>query len=496
MYKLHLILKYLRKRRIAWVSLLAVMLCTAMVLVVISVMGGWLRMFRAQFHGLVGDVIVQADSLTGFPYYQEMIGRIEQVPGVRAAVPTIQSFALININDSHRRGVQVVGYPIKRIGLVNEFPESLYRQYNQYVEAAEEPGISRERRKHLLAQAQEALKNVSFDLPLEPEVYRAEVPGARGDPSTWKGMIVGAGVVGIRKDRTGKVDRPPWLYNTWVRLTTVAIRADSPSPDLATDKGERPFWIVDDSRTKIWQSDTQTVYVDFDLLQQMLRMEQTEATEADTGKKVVEPARTSEIHVGVQPGHDLHAIKREVKKIVDEVVEARGVSKAYPIAVETWEESQKQFLNAIEKEVALVTILFGIISLVAVFLIFCIFYMIVVEKTKDIGIIKSVGATRGGVAGIFLGYGLAIGIVGAGLGFAASYFIVRNINYLHQKMGDLMGIQVWNPEVYAFDTIPDTMEPRTVTIILIVAVIASVIGSVIPAWRASRMNPVEALHWE
>ena len=62
------------------------------------------------------------------------------------------------------------------------------------------------------------------------------------------------------------------------------------------------------------------------------------------------------------------------------------------------------------------TFLFGIISLVAVFLIFCIFYMIVVEKTKDIGIIKSVGATAGGVAGIFLGYGLAIGIVGASLG--------------------------------------------------------------------------------
>ena len=57
MYKLHLILKYLRKRRIAWVSLIAVMLCTAMVLIVISVMGGWLRMFRASFHGLSGDVI-------------------------------------------------------------------------------------------------------------------------------------------------------------------------------------------------------------------------------------------------------------------------------------------------------------------------------------------------------------------------------------------------------------------------------------------------------
>ena len=84
-YKLHLILKYLRKRRIAWVSLIAVTLCTAMVLVVISVMGGWLRMFRTSFHGLSGDIVVQVNSLTGFPYYQEMIGEVEKLPEVEAA---------------------------------------------------------------------------------------------------------------------------------------------------------------------------------------------------------------------------------------------------------------------------------------------------------------------------------------------------------------------------------------------------------------------------
>src|SRR6478735_5549057 len=70
-----LILKYLRKRRIAWVSLVAVMLCTAMVLVVISVMGGWLRMFRESFHGLGGDLMITSRSLSGFAHYDEMIDR-------------------------------------------------------------------------------------------------------------------------------------------------------------------------------------------------------------------------------------------------------------------------------------------------------------------------------------------------------------------------------------------------------------------------------------
>src|SRR2546421_1438743 len=119
MYKLHLILKYLRKRRIAWVSLIAVMLCTTMVLVVISVMGGWLRMFKQSFHGLTGDVIVHGISLTGFPDYEEMAVKLRQLPEVEAVVPTIETFGLININNKAKSGVAVFGYPIEEIGKVN-----------------------------------------------------------------------------------------------------------------------------------------------------------------------------------------------------------------------------------------------------------------------------------------------------------------------------------------------------------------------------------------
>src|SRR5271155_634701 len=106
MYKTLLIIRYLRKRRIAWVSLGAVTLCTAMVLVVISVMGGWLDMFRTSIHGLSGDVIVWGDSMTGFPYYQDMASAISALPGVKAVVPEIDAFGLINITNQIRKGVQ------------------------------------------------------------------------------------------------------------------------------------------------------------------------------------------------------------------------------------------------------------------------------------------------------------------------------------------------------------------------------------------------------
>src|SRR5687768_2970108 len=124
MYKFHLILKYLRKRRIAWVSLVAVMLCTTMVLVVISVMGGWLRMFRTQFKGLSGDVMVRGESLTGFAHYEEMIEKIKVLPEVEHAVPVIRTFGLINIYDRIRKGVEVVGYP-PDVQEVNDFRKAL-----------------------------------------------------------------------------------------------------------------------------------------------------------------------------------------------------------------------------------------------------------------------------------------------------------------------------------------------------------------------------------
>ena len=82
MYKLLLILKYLRKRRIAWVSLIAVALCTAMVIVVISVMGGWLNMFRSINHGLVGDVVIRRKSANGFDHYEEILAALRKMPSI------------------------------------------------------------------------------------------------------------------------------------------------------------------------------------------------------------------------------------------------------------------------------------------------------------------------------------------------------------------------------------------------------------------------------
>jgi lipoprotein-releasing system permease protein len=508
MYKLHLILKYLRKRRIAWVSLVAVMLCTLMVLVVYSVMDGWLRMFEQSFHGLTGDVIVDANSLTGFSHYEEMINRLEKLECVDAAVPTIKTFALINIANRKSVGVQVMGFPIEKIGKVNKFPQSLWRGYNEPLEASEDPKLPADERQKLRAEADARLAKPSFEKPLPPEEYRRISKWEKGrgrDPSTWPGMIAGAGVLNIGRDREGNIiGRGDFLYELPVRLTVLPISPDFMSVDMK-DKKERNFWVVDDSRTQIWQYDSTFVYVPFEILQEDLEMGPRTVTERDTGKEITLPARCTDIHIAVKAGWKEGAklidAREQIAKVVYGVLEEKRAAGLDPYQhddpdVETWRESQRLWLDAVENEKLLTVFLLCIISVVAIFLIFCIFFMIFAEKTKDIGIIKSVGASAEGVAGIFLGYGAAIGVVGGLLGLLGGYLIVRNINEIHTGLGRWLGIQVWNPEVYLFDKIPNTIDPLAAAVIASTAIVSSLIGALLPALRAARMNPVEALRWE
>jgi lipoprotein-releasing system permease protein len=474
LYKLHLILKYLRKRRIAWVSLMAVILCTAMVLVVISIMGGWLRMFTEGFHNITGDIVIgRPGTLSGFAHYEQMIAEIEKLPEVNGAAPILRAPGLMKIGPI-RDVVQVVGLDAGKMGRVNKFRESLYLQYQKDNGATTKPA--------------------SFDLPLKPDDYRVAASNAVSDPSQWPGAIVGAYVV-TRKDKDGNLDRPPQMYFLPMQLTVLGVSDAGGGVDI-NDKVVRPYWIVDDSRTQIWQIDDKTVYVPFEVLQKDLKME----------KFGEDPARTNEIAIGLKPGLDAEVVRPKIEAIVKRISDEHGLpflahneadeQFSAAVRVMVWQEVNAKFIGAVEREKLLVTMLFGIISVVAVFLIFCIFFMIVVEKTRDIGIVKSVGGTSAGVAQIFLGYGLAIGLTGAVLGTLAGFLIVKNINAIHEQMGKWLGFKMWDPETYAFDTIPNTINPWEAAVIFSVAVIASVIGALVPAIRAARLNPVEALRWE
>jgi lipoprotein-releasing system permease protein len=471
MYKLQLIRKYLVKRRIAWVALVAVMLCTAMVLIVVSVMGGWLATFKESFHAMTGDVIVSGSPLTGFAYYQDMIVRIDKVPGVVASAPVIRTGAMMN-SPMGPNFVQVIAYP-PNIGQILPWPKTLNHP----------PKIS-------------AGPASTMPAGANPYFPDKRVKDRKGEFNRRPAVIVSSLVIGLTHDKSEEYRRyVRSLMGRWNVTLTMLPVAPGEQINIKTDSVTVGVWIADDSKSQLWQLDNSTIYMDFDEAQADLHM----VASVDPDGHVVSPARCSEIQIKAAPGADLIAIRDRVRQIVEEVDGApshAAIGRFQSVSVDTWMERPATFIQAVEKEVVLTTALFGIISLVAVLLIFCIFYMIVLEKTKDIGILKSVGATGAGILGLFLGYGLAIGVTGAGLGFTAAFFVVRYINEIHAWLGRRFGIVIFTPETYQFDRIPSTMEPRTVSWVIVVAILSAMVGAFLPALRAATMNPIDALRYE
>ena len=140
-------------------------------------------------------------------------------------------------------------------------------------------------------------------------------------------------------------------------------------------------------------------------------------------------------------------------------------------------------------ETTILNVLLFLIIAVAGFGILAIFYMIVVEKTRDIGILKSLGASGRGVMGIFLTYGLSLGLVGSGVGLVLGLLFVRYINPIADGLGWLTGRPLFNPEIYYLYRIPTIVFPETVAWIVAGALGIAMLASVLPALRAPDCTP-------
>jgi lipoprotein-releasing system permease protein len=298
--------------------------------------------------------------------------------------------------------------------------------------------------------------------------FRAARPeqGDTMDPANeqFTGIVPGIGLASFR-DSDG-VDRFLVLPGDDVKITFPT--AGTP-PKAVSDT----FTIVDFYESKMSEYDSNFVFVPIAALQRMRGM-----IDPQTGITSV-----NSIQVKLKPGADLNAVRDRLRKVFP----------AEMYAVSTWRDKQGPLLSAVDMEMAVLNILLFLIIAVAGFGILAIFFMIVVEKTRDIGILKSLGAGSTGIAGIFLGYGLFLGLVGAGVGLALGLAITWNINAIRAGVEWCTGERVFDPSIYYFFKIPTIVNPLTVAWIIAGAVGIAVAASVLPALRAARLHPVEAL---
>ncbi|ADM10626.1 hypothetical protein PB2503_12944 [Parvularcula bermudensis HTCC2503] len=161
-----------------------------------------------------------------------------------------------------------------------------------------------------------------------------------------------------------------------------------------------------------------------------------------------------------------------------------------------WRDRNADLFNAVQAERGLMRILMLMIVAVATLLIVSGLVMLVKDKRGDIAVMRTMGATEGMVMRMFLLTGAIIGVLGALAGVGLGALIISNLSLIERALSAVFGFRLFNPNVYYLEEIPAIFEWREVLIVVSFALGMSFVFSAYPAWRASRVDPVEALRYE
>ncbi len=472
MYKFLLCWRYLLTRYLALACIISVMLGVATLIVVNSVMAGFSTKLKSRLHDLLADISVESFHQDGMPDPERQMERIRNLPigkEILVMSPTIEVLGMVQISFHGEmlapRAVRLIGVDAASRSHLGGFAQYLTDPRNR-----EKPQF--EPRPDVLAKHAERYP----PLPELPPLISVPPVGSRPNPvfpateldkTPTGGAFVGWSIANVRKHD---------------------VTADSKEKDMAlvqkgdeiilfTVSGQRltPVYnsvIVSDLfKSEMSEYDANYIFVPIEWLQRL------RAT----------PNRATAIQITLR---DYSKAKEVVKMLQSEFRPEAGYQ------VSTWEEKQGPLLAAISIEKGILNVLLFMIVGVAGFGILSIFAMIVVEKTRDIGILKALGASNVGVMNIFLGYGLLLGVSGSCLGTIMGLLLTRNINEVEHLLTLISGHELFNRSVYYFDSIPTDIQTWTVCLVNVGAVIIAVVFSVIPALRAALLNPVRALRYE
>jgi lipoprotein-releasing system permease protein len=182
----------------------------------------------------------------------------------------------------------------------------------------------------------------------------------------------------------------------------------------------------------------------------------------------------------------------QVKKIGKEIRREMG----FPFWTRDWMEMNRNLFSALKLEKIAMFIILVLIVLVAAFNIISTLIMVVMEKNKDIAILKSMGAPSKGILKIFIIEGLVVGVLGTLLGTILGLGAAFNLEKITGFVEHLFGFKILASDVYYIDKLPSQVNPLDVVLIVITAILISLLATLYPSWRASKLDPAEALRYE
>ena len=186
---------------------------------------------------------------------------------------------------------------------------------------------------------------------------------------------------------------------------------------------------------------------------------------------------------------------RDVYK-TGELVTVLSKELGHSYQVRDWMQMNKNILFALKTEKSVMFIILTLIVLVAAFGIASTLFMVVMEKTRDIAILKSMGATSRSIMRIFVFEGVIIGVFGTAIGVLSGLLVALNLEPIVSLVQKLTGFELFSKDIYYLDHFPSQVIPSDVVLISITAVLISFAATLYPSWAASRMSPAEALRYE
>lgn len=185
------------------------------------------------------------------------------------------------------------------------------------------------------------------------------------------------------------------------------------------------------------------------------------------------------------PDHD-GAIKQAIPAVLPDV----------PLNIQDWQDSNNAFFAAVNVERNVMFLILTLIILVAAFNVISSMIMMVKDKTGDIAILRTMGASSGSILRIFLMVGASVGVLGTLIGFVLGTVFCLHIQQIRMVIQNITGTQLFNPTVYYLESLPAKLEWSEVIVVIVIALILSLLATLYPSWRAARTDPIEALRHE
>ncbi len=519
MYRWLLCLRYLRTRYIALASIVSVMLGVATLIVVNSVMAGFAAEMHDRLHGLASDILIECHASGGMPDPDAHLEAIGEVLGDRmlGASVSVHVPGMLGIDFNGQlitRHVNLVGIDPETYDKVSQFGRFLLHPENQsgvsfdlrqggYAPDRDDfPGSGWEYRRQRAAydelleserdridaavrQARgrstpvedEAAEGPTMALDFKTSMFTTpDSPGPKEfDPAVdqFPGIVLGIATCSSRMR-----DSDHEIRDHYYCRPGDDVRMMFPNASDNTKVVNQKFTVVDLYESGMSEYDSTFAFVRLDQLQEFRGM-----IDPQTGTRSV-----TTVQLKLVPGASLNDARDDLRR--------RFPPDMYAFNIQTWRDMQGPLLAAVRLETTILNILLFLIIAVAGFGILATFFMIVVEKTRDIGTLKALGASGTGVMSIFLSYGVLLGIVGSGVGMAGGLLFVRHINSIAAVIERITGQEVFDPTVYYFNSIPTIVDPVTIAWVVAGSIAIATAASVLPAMRAARMNPVQSLRFE